>query len=904
MTLSPHLRSIGWVVVVTAASLVFGALVVLPMDLASQAVFGACLIAAGLLTARLQSRFGTLLICGLTLFASTRYLVWRFGHSLGFHSPIEWLFGGGLFLAEVYTWVVLVLSFLQQARPLHRPVAPLGLRAALSPTVDVYVPTYNEPLSVIETTIIAALAMDYPQDRFKVWLLDDGDRPEFAAFAERVGCEYLARTDNHHAKAGNLNEAMKVTDGELICILDCDHVPTRAFLQLTVGWFEVDPMLALVQTPHFFYSPDPVQRNIKAAEQLPGEGDLFYDTIQSGNDLWNAAFFCGSCAVIRRQALDEVGGFAFETVTEDAHTALRIQRRGWNTSFLNIRLSAGLATESLAQHISQRARWCRGMTQILRIDNPLAGPGLTLPQRLCYLNALLYYQFPLVRVAFLTSPLIYLFFGLNPINAPAGLVLAYAAPHLVQSMLANQRLQGRQRRLLWGEIYETILAFHLIKPALFTLFSPKAGKFNVTDKGLKLEEGYFAKDLVRPHLITAGLLVLGLVFGCLRLLWPEVFHESVSSLALTSAWTIFNLLILLSAVAVAREQRQVRTHVRRTLRLPVTVYFADGRVIDAQTENVSAGGLAIKLPQGYAHAGREVTHVDLAAGGGRTAFPVDGIAVVGGELRVRFQALDRGRERRLVQALMARADAWQPARGDQLRPELTRNFATLLEISGSTCRFIGASVWRQARRRLRPAAAAAAALMFVLGSPHPARAAAVERVIPLEACQPAAARVSLPGDEVVLAARLEGAAAVLVINGQRVAVTGSAPLDPAVFLPGANEIRIVSANGRCPATPLRIVLSAGPLTPTPVAAPPLAAASAPAVSAPVVLKDVPAAAPAAVRSATVKPSFTALAWETLRQPLLLTLLALGSVATIAFPLSQALERQVQSRLMGLPEGSV
>ena len=121
-----------------------------------------------------------------------------------------------------------------------------------------------------------------------------------------------------------------------------------------------DPKLALVQTPHYFYSPDPFERNLSAAKNGPHEGALFYGPVQRGNDNWNATFFCGSCAVMRRSALEEIGGIAVETVTEDAHTALKLQRLGWNSAFIDIPLVAGLATERLALHVNQRIRWARG----------------------------------------------------------------------------------------------------------------------------------------------------------------------------------------------------------------------------------------------------------------------------------------------------------------------------------------------------------------------------------------------------------------------------------------------------------------------------------------------------------------------------------------------------------------
>ena len=134
--------------------------------------------------------------------------------------------------------------------------------------------------------------------------------------------------------------------------------------------------------------------------------------------MWNASFFCGSCAVLKRQPLEEVGGIAVETVTEDAHTALKMHRRGYQTAYLNIPLAAGLATESLADHIGQRMRWARGMAQIFRLDNPLLGKGLNWAQRLCYSNAMLYFLNGGPRLIFLTAPLAFLLLGSYIVYAP------------------------------------------------------------------------------------------------------------------------------------------------------------------------------------------------------------------------------------------------------------------------------------------------------------------------------------------------------------------------------------------------------------------------------------------------------------------------------------------------------
>ena len=635
--------------------------VTVPLALNAQWMFAIVTIAAALLLSRSASHRTTLVLAILSLIVSTRYIFWRTTATLEFENPLGGALGFGLYLAELYAWVILALGVLQTAWPLEREAVEIQGEPHEWPTVDVYIPTYNEGLDIVRTTVLAAQDMDYPHERFQVHLLDDGKRPEFRAFARSVGCGYITRSDNNHAKAGNLNAAMSRTEGSLIAIFDCDHVPTRGFLQMTVGWFQREEKLALVQTPHHFYSPDPVQRNLGTVRDLPGEGDLFYGAVQRGNDLWDAAFFCGSCAIIRRAALADTDGFAFETVTEDAHTALRLQRMGWSTAYLGMRLSAGLATERLVVHIGQRIRWARGMSQILRIDNPLLGRGLKLQQRLCYLNAMLHFQFPLPRIVFLTSPLAYLIFGQNIIRASAPMIFAYAAAHLVCSQISGGRLQGGDRRPFWGEVYETILAFHLVKPTLFTLFRPHGGKFNVTDKGQLLDQTQFDLAIVRPHLICIGLVVFGILFAAVKyLFFPHLFNIQGDTLLLNTVWAVFSLVILLAAVSVGRETRQTREHIRIPAQLPATLYFGDGHVVTAETIDISMGGLGITAPANVSLADRQVTHVALPMGDETLTLPVETLRMTGRIATMRFRELDLLQQRQLVRAVMGRNDAWQP----------------------------------------------------------------------------------------------------------------------------------------------------------------------------------------------------------------------------------------------------
>ena len=632
--------------------------IITPMDSQKQYIFGLISIGILFLMGFSKKRSISVIMIVMSILMSTRYMYFRVTQTLHFNSEIETILGMGLFLAEVYIWIMLLLNYLQTIWPLKREIVPLPDDMNQWPTVDVYIPTYNESLEVVRDTVLAAQCIDYPKDKMKIYILDDGKRREFAVFAADAGVGYITRNEHSHAKAGNLNHAMKLTHGELITVFDCDHVATRIFLQATVGGFLKDPKLALVQTPHYFYSPDPFERNLSVGRNIPNEGQLFYGPIQQGNDNWNATFFCGSCAVIRRSALEEIGGFAVETVTEDAHTALKMQRLGWKSAFLDIPLAAGLATERLVLHVIQRTRWARGMTQIFRVDNPLFGRGLTIPQRLCYLSAMMYYQFALPRIAFVTAPLAYLLFNLNIIYSSASMVFAYALPHLFLAIYVNSRMNGRHRYSFWGEIYDLVLAFHLVLPTAVTMLFPKRGKFNVTDKGALLDVGYFDFRVVRPHLVVAILLAIAVTWGIIRAFAHDHFGVDPKVIALNVFWGLYSLIFLLAAIAVARETRQTRKTIRIDVTIPVLIHYASGISSRSETLDMSMGGCRIVAPD-ERHLNDEIEEVELLLQSGAISIPVKTMGVDGEFIRLMFaEDIPLARRRELVRVVLSRADAW------------------------------------------------------------------------------------------------------------------------------------------------------------------------------------------------------------------------------------------------------
>jgi cellulose synthase (UDP-forming) len=590
-------------ILAVAAAGVILPLVALPLGWKEQIFFGAALVGLGiLLNATSRSLTVTMLLMAFSIFSTLRYGFWRVVQtwegitSAGRIHRWDNIFVVLLLIAEFFAFSTLILGYFQTLRPLKRPPLPLEGVPSNWPTVDVLVPTYNEPLHVVRATVLAAMAIDYPANKMRVLLLDDGRRQEFREFARQVGVEYVTRDNNAHAKAGNINQALQHTSGEFVAIFDCDHVPVRSFLRLTLGWFQRDRNLGLLQTPHQFYSPDPFERNLGQFRRVPNEGELFHRLVQDGNDLWNASFFCGSCAVIRRSALDEIDGIAVETVTEDAHTALRLQRLGWNTAYLNIPLAAGLATESLAAHIGQRIRWARGMTQILRLENPLFASGLSFSQRLCYLNATTHFLFAVPRLIFLLVPLVYLIFGKVNIYGYTWAILAYAFPHLVLSNLTNSRVQGRYRYSFWNEIYEIVLAPYILFPTLLALINPRLGKFNVTSKGGILRRAYFDRRIALPYLLLLALNVAGLVMAERRYVADPVHRDTI---LMNAAWCAYSTMILLVAASVAWERRKLRSGACLRARIPAKLIVPGESNIDGNSILISRTSVAIRFERSF-----------------------------------------------------------------------------------------------------------------------------------------------------------------------------------------------------------------------------------------------------------------------------------------------------------------
>ncbi len=599
-------------------------------------------------------------VSGLALCA--RYLVWRLTTSLNFVETFGPIISIALWCAEAYSFTTVVLLVLQVGLwPREKPARPDV--PSFTPSVDVLIPIYSESTDILDKTLIAAVAMRYANK--KIWVCDDSHRDEVRTLAASHGAGYI-KGPKKHAKAGNLNNAMTVTSGELVLVFDTDHIPVTSFLEETVSWF-VDDKLAVVQTPHHFYNDDIFQRAFRLEGTVANEQDLFNHAIQNGRDGWGGAFFVGSGALFRRKALDENGGFNLLSITEDIHTSQHLHARGWRTRFVDKDLAVGLTAENLSSYLVQRRRWMLGCLQIFFKDNPILHRGLPLRLRLGYFASLYYFLHPLFRVIYWLTPLYFLFFHLHPLFADLPELLAYLMPAIIFLPMVSSALLPGWPRFGWGVVYELVVSFPLFR-AMFDLFLPKSLGFKVTPKGIVSTKRSFDASSSLLTIIAALLTLAGIVKGYVEM---TAFGIERDAYVLNIVWATVNLLGLAVALLVAweRPQRRVEERLRRTFKVRV-----DGIEMGA-TRDVSLSGCALEVT-------RSAAVLAMASEADLTLDMYDGPLILpakrvyeqplgGGRLRLGFRFVLGAAERRaLLLALYAHPKSWERAHANEPRSNL------------------------------------------------------------------------------------------------------------------------------------------------------------------------------------------------------------------------------------------
>lgn len=498
---------------------------------------------------------------------------------------------------------------------------PWLMGQARPPLVDVFICTYNEEEAILERTIVGALALDYP--RYRVWVLDDGRRPWLEALAGRLGANYLTRSDNAHAKAGNINNGLRhvatlVEPPDFISILDADFVPAPHFLRRALSLFR-EENVGIVQTPQHFINPDPLQSNLSIARVWPDEQRYFFDVVMAAKDAWGASFCCGTSSVIRFPILQQIGGFPTESVTEDYLVTLKMKVVGYRTVYLNERLSLGLAPEGLKEYVTQRSRWALGFVQICRGE---LGPfrrnnGLTLIDRISLSETFLYWSAAhSFRLFGIIIPILYLWLDVHAVQADVMDTLGYYLPYFIsQITIMGWMARGRVMPIM-SDVTQLLAASQIARAVVHGIIKPKGHKFQVTAKG-----GDRSKLFVQWPLMRVFLIYLALTIG--GLMWAFIFEDGSrlrDSAALCLFWSWYNIVVLTIACIVCIEQPRLRASERLSAR-NLALIDVDGESSEVRVIDVSLGGARIA---GAAPAlqGKSVTLV------------LDGMSIRGTVLRV------------------------------------------------------------------------------------------------------------------------------------------------------------------------------------------------------------------------------------------------------------------------------
>jgi cellulose synthase (UDP-forming) len=528
-----------------------------------------------------------------------RYLVWRLADTV-LPADGNWYELGWIWLCftiellALADSLILYISFLRmtdRSAEADRHEARLRtLPPDQLPSVDIFIPTYNEPFEILEKTIIGALCLDY--SNFKLWVLDDGRRPWLKDFCETKGVGYLTRPDNAHAKAGNINHALTKTDADFVAIFDADFIPQRNFLMRTIGFFS-DPKIGIVQLPHAFYNHDPMQANLALRKALPDEQRFFFEAVMPSRDGWDAAFCCGSNSVTRRAALRAIGdALPTESITEDMLLSMTLLRKGYVTRYLCERLAFGLAPESLNAFFVQRQRWARGAIQILYLSAGPLGRGLTLMQRLLFLPTY-WILHGLTLMLMIVGPLVFLWTGMLPfVNVTTNDIIYYFAPTMLAVVGGIWVYVPRQYFPFASQVIGTFQSFKILPHVLQTMVKPFGHLFKVTPKGRDAanttgERGIFWISVALIVLTAAGLIVNSVPE------WQIVTQGSL--IPVVAFWALVNMLVLLLVCMISLQAPVHRAEERFQFEEPIWIFTAAGTLSTGRTQDVSLSGAGMTV---------------------------------------------------------------------------------------------------------------------------------------------------------------------------------------------------------------------------------------------------------------------------------------------------------------------
>ena len=555
-----------------------------------------------------------------------RYVMWRVTETIPEPSWTPEGIWPLVFLAfELSAMLMLCITYLTLSRRTDRVQEVdrnLHLLDGTAYRVALFIPTYNEPKAVLQRTILGAMSQQYPG--VQVHVLDDKRRDWLRDYCDELGVGYLTRTDNAGAKAGNMNAGLATLrargiEPDFIGVLDADFVARPDFISRTLVLHLLHPEAGIVQTPQHFFNPDPVQMNLALTGIAPDEQRFFFDELMPSKDAWGTAFCCGTSSLIRVAALDRIGGFPTESVTEDMLMSLRMREAGWQTVYLNEPVTTGLAPEGLGEYVTQRHRWCLGFMQIFRDHyNPFSPRHrLGFMDRLHVLDTFMYWalSFP-TRYLFLLAPGIYWVTGWLVIQASMPEILFYLAPWLVAHMTVMSWISRGSLQPILNDVTQLLVVPAAIHASVTGLFSRAKHKFTVTPKGELGDHITVDWQSMRPMLVLGAINLAAITMAAFPDFRPTLpFEPRVVNLF----WLVINLMIIalgaLSCVELPRKRGQERFHVPSTL--PAALDLDDGTTVPVHLVELSLSGCRVRPDQPMPMVGSDLigreAHLEITA---------------------------------------------------------------------------------------------------------------------------------------------------------------------------------------------------------------------------------------------------------------------------------------------------
>jgi len=542
----------------------------------------------------------------LAILLSVIYLLWRIFFTIPWHANLFTLiFALLLVLSEILsnmTGFILIFFRMLSTKKKWRLEMPDYSTTQPLPDVDIIIVTHNEEVDLLRKTVNAATYIDYPdKSKVHVVIADDGNRPEVKALAAHYHIGYSGMEGNKQAKSGNINHTLEKLDSPLFVIFDTDMIPFSGFLRNTVPLFTEnfqqlidDPdhtePLGFVQTPQSFYNADIFQFNLFSEKIIPNEQDFFSRDINVLNGGNKRALFTGSNAVFLRKAVDEVGGFPTDTITEDFELGTMLNMAGYISLATKVPQSSGMTPIDMKGVIKQRTRWARGVIQSCRNLHIFTNPHLSLMNRIILINTYFYWWAFFRRMIYMIAPILYALFKIQVVNANFWILMVVWAPgyfllHYVMGDTSGMGDTAKIRNERWGEVQETFFAPYLFIPVILETLGLKAKKFKVTSKNVT----YSLKDklYILPYLILWTITVISIIKFNYGKYGSEILVGSVITF-----WLLMHFINLSMCLFISMGRPVYRKNERFIRQVPGSVQGNDGKWHSMTTEDVSEGGVA------------------------------------------------------------------------------------------------------------------------------------------------------------------------------------------------------------------------------------------------------------------------------------------------------------------------